>query len=125
MSEDQGTNNDLHVLFGAGQVGRLLAQLLLDANKRVRVAKRSPGERRQAPRSLGKPEPLSDGGLGQGNLWIVKDLIEAIEQDRQPLGSIYDGRAALKMIMVVYEAYRLKRPMELPLSNRQHPLTLL
>jgi hypothetical protein len=32
----------LHVLFGAGQVGRPLAQLLLDAGKRVRVAKRSP-----------------------------------------------------------------------------------
>jgi nucleoside-diphosphate-sugar epimerase len=34
---------DLHVLFGAGQVGRPLAQLLLNAGKRVRVAKRSPG----------------------------------------------------------------------------------
>jgi nucleoside-diphosphate-sugar epimerase len=34
-------NAQLHVLFGAGQVGRPLAQLLLDAGKRVRVAKRS------------------------------------------------------------------------------------
>jgi nucleoside-diphosphate-sugar epimerase len=38
-----GMNGELHVLFGAGQVGRPLAQLLLDAGKRVRVAKRSPG----------------------------------------------------------------------------------
>src|SRR4029453_16250442 len=36
-------NAELHVLFGAGQVGRPLAQLLLDAGKQVRVAKRSPG----------------------------------------------------------------------------------
>ena len=36
-------NAQLHVLFGAGQVGRPLAQLLLDAGKRVRVVKRSPG----------------------------------------------------------------------------------
>jgi len=36
-------NGALHVLFGAGQVGRPLAQILLDAGKRVRVAKRSPG----------------------------------------------------------------------------------
>jgi len=35
--------DDLHVVFGAGQVGRPLAQMLLDAGKRVRIAKRSPG----------------------------------------------------------------------------------
>src|SRR5262249_15598036 len=39
---------------------------------------------------LGKPEPLKDGGLGLGNDWIARDLIEAIEKDRQPLGSMYD-----------------------------------
>jgi nucleoside-diphosphate-sugar epimerase len=32
---------ELHVLFGAGQVGKPLAQLLLEAGKRVRIAKRS------------------------------------------------------------------------------------
>lgn len=35
---------ELHVLFGAGQVGIPLARLLLDAGKRVRIAKRSPGD---------------------------------------------------------------------------------
>ncbi len=74
---------------------------------------------------LGKPEPLKDGGLGLGNVWIVKDLLEAIEQDRQPKGSIYDGRAALEMIMAVYESHRLKAPVELPLKNRKQPLTML
>ena len=34
---------ELHVLFGAGQVGQPLARLLLQAGKRVRIAKRSPG----------------------------------------------------------------------------------
>lgn len=33
---------DLHVLFGAGQVGTLLAQQLVREGKRVRVAKRAP-----------------------------------------------------------------------------------
>jgi uncharacterized protein YbjT (DUF2867 family) len=33
---------ELHVLFGAGQVGKPLARLLLEAGKRVRIAKRSP-----------------------------------------------------------------------------------
>jgi predicted dehydrogenase len=73
----------------------------------------------------GKPEPLKDGGLGMGNVWIARDLIEAIEKDRQPLGGMYDGRAALEMILAVYESHRLKGPAELPLKNRQHPLSLL
>jgi predicted dehydrogenase len=74
---------------------------------------------------LGKPEPLKDGGLVQGNVWIVKDLIEAIENDRQPLGSMYDARAALEMILAVYESHRVKGPVELPLKERRHPLTML
>jgi len=74
---------------------------------------------------LGQPETLKDGGLGQGNVWIVQDLIEAIEKDRPPLGSIHDGRAALEMILAVYEAHRVKGPVELPLKNRKHPLAML
>lgn len=34
-------NAELHVLFGAGQVGQTLAQLLLATGKRVRIARRS------------------------------------------------------------------------------------
>lgn len=34
---------ELHVIFGSGQVGRPLAQLLLDAGKQVQIVKRSPG----------------------------------------------------------------------------------
>jgi len=74
---------------------------------------------------VGKAEPLADGGLGQGNVWIVRDLLEAIEKDRQPLGGMYDGRAALEMILAVYESHRLKGPVEFPLANRKHPLTML
>jgi predicted dehydrogenase len=74
---------------------------------------------------VGKPEPLTDASLGAGNVWIARDLIEAIEKDRQPLGSMYDGRAALEMILAVYESHRIHGPVDLPLKNRQHPLTLL
>ena len=73
---------------------------------------------------LGKPETLKDGGLGQGNVWIVHDLMEAIEKDRQPKGSIYDGRGALEMILAVYESYRLRGAVDFPIKNRQHPLTM-
>ena len=36
----------------------------------------------------------------------------------------YDGRAALEMILAVYESARVNGPVDLPLKNRQHPLTL-
>ncbi|MFO0877634.1 MAG: Gfo/Idh/MocA family oxidoreductase [Gemmataceae bacterium] len=70
----------------------------------------------------GKPETLKAPGLGPGNVWIVRDLIEAIEKDRQPLGSMYDGRAALEMILAVYASQRAGQPVPLPLKNREHPL---
>jgi predicted dehydrogenase len=73
----------------------------------------------------GKPETLKDGGLGQGNVWIARDLMEAIEKDRQPRGSMYDGRAALEMILAVYESQRLGTTVELPLKNRRHPLEMV
>ena len=74
---------------------------------------------------LGKPEPLQDGGLATGNVWIAKDLLAAIEEDRQPLGGLYDGRAALEMILAVYESHRVGAAADLPLRERRHPLTLL
>lgn len=76
---------------------------------------------------LDKPEPLEAGPSAQhlGNVLIVKDLIRAIETDTQPKGSIYDGRAALEMILAVYESHRLQAAAELPLANRRHPLDLL
>ena len=72
---------------------------------------------------VGKPEPLKvDGGQALGNKLIAQDLIDAIEKDRQPMGSIYDGRASLEMILAVYESHKLERPVDLPLKNRKHPL---
>jgi predicted dehydrogenase len=74
---------------------------------------------------VGVPEPLKDNSLLAGNIWIAKDLLAAIEGDRQPLGSLHDGRAALEMILAVYESYRQQGVVELPLKNRKHPLTML
>lgn len=74
---------------------------------------------------LGRPETIRDTSLVQGNVWIAQDLIESIERDHQPKGSIYDGRAALEMILATYESQRLGRPVDLPLRNRRHPLTML
>ncbi|MHC4175308.1 MAG: Gfo/Idh/MocA family protein [Planctomycetota bacterium] len=74
---------------------------------------------------IDKPEPLSDHRHRFGNRLIALDLIRAIETDTQPKGSMYDGRAALEMILAVYESHRLNAPVALPLKNRRHPLSML
>jgi predicted dehydrogenase len=74
---------------------------------------------------IDKPESLSDPGHSYGNRLIALDLIRAIETGAQPKGSVYDGRAALEMILAVYESHRLGAPVELPLQNRKHPLSML
>ncbi len=74
---------------------------------------------------LGQPEPLKDRGLHGGNVAIAQDLLRCIEANTQPLGSIRDGRAALEMILAVYESHRLGAPVSIPLVNRQHPLALI
>jgi predicted dehydrogenase len=71
---------------------------------------------------VGQPEPLKDTGMDLGNKLIVADLMDAIEKDREPLGSIRDGRAALEMILAVYESHKQERAVELPMKKRGHPL---
>ena len=90
----------------------------------------------QAGRSKAEWKRISSGGIGKGenlrernhslgNRMIALDLIRAIETDTQPKGSAYDGRAALEMIIGVYESHRQKGPVGFALKNRRHPLSLL
>lgn len=74
---------------------------------------------------LGVPEPLPDGGLAAGNVLAVQDLIAAIEEDRQPISSVYDGRGSVECIAAVFESHRLGGLARMPLENRQNPLTML
>jgi predicted dehydrogenase len=74
---------------------------------------------------IDRPETLNDPHHHYGNRLIALDLIRAIETDTQPKGSMYDGRAALEMILAVYESHRLNAPVRLPLRNRKHPLSVL
>lgn len=74
---------------------------------------------------VNQPEPLTGRGLPGGNVAAVKDLLEAIEHQREPLCGMYDGRAVTAMILAVFESHRLGRPVTFPLETREHPLTLL
>src|SRR6185295_4167683 len=70
---------------------------------------------------IDKPEPIKDGGLHGGNILAVKDLLAAIEENREPKMGVYDARWTIEMIMGVFESHRTGGPVTLPLKNRQHP----
>jgi predicted dehydrogenase len=74
---------------------------------------------------VGVPEPLKEGGLDAGNILAVKDLLAAIEEDRQPECNIYEGRMTIEMIASVFESHRRQGPVKIPLENRQNPLESL
>lgn len=74
---------------------------------------------------LDQAEILADGGLHAGNLLAVADLIAAVEEERTPRSSIYEGRTAVEMISAVFESERVGGPVEFPLVTRKNPLTLL
>ncbi|NQU24877.1 MAG: Gfo/Idh/MocA family oxidoreductase [Candidatus Nealsonbacteria bacterium] len=85
------------------------------------------GKRWVAVSSAGpdKPEPLRNEGLHGGNVLAVRDLIAAVEEDRQPMSSIYEARTATEMIVAVFESQRTGGPVEFPLQNRENPLAML
>ena len=88
----------------------------------------SPGRSKQqwlpiSSAGVGRSEPLDNRRLHGGNILAVQDLIAAIEEDRQPLASIYDGRSSTEMIVAVFESHRQGRPVAIPLDNRQNPLS--
>ena len=135
-------------LFRFGPQGRRAAQPLRPADLRLARRRRSvrhghlptmyflpdstwiagPHGKRPVPISsagVGKAEPLANGGLPGGNVLAVRDLIAAIEKDRQPPSSIYEARTATEMIVAVFESQRLGKPVALPLAERQNPLSLL
>lgn len=69
-----------------------------------------------------KPEQISAKGYAGGNPAAARDLIEAIEQDRQPKCSMYDGRNAIEMILAVFESHRVNAPVTMPLATKTNPL---
>jgi predicted dehydrogenase len=114
--EVRGTKGVIHVGYGI-----LPVSLLCEDPSGMFGRSKAPW-REITSAGVGRPEPLNARELDNGNILIVNDLIEAIEKDRPPLDSLHDGRAALEMILAVYESHRLERPVELPLKNRKHPL---
>jgi predicted dehydrogenase len=74
---------------------------------------------------IGKPEPLKEGGLDAGNILAVRDLLSAIDNDRQPECNVYEGRTIIEMICAVFDSHRQGRPVTFPLKTRENALSLL
>ena len=68
---------------------------------------------------------LGDSPLFDGNRLAVLDLIDAVENDRDPRSSATDARSALEMILGAYESQITGGRVTLPLENRRHPLERL
>ena len=56
------------------------------------------------------------------NVAIVRDVLNAHKEGRQPIGSGYDGRWAMEMIHCIYASHLAGQRVSLPLDNRGHPL---
>lgn len=75
---------------------------------------------------IDKPETLSDNTQhAGGNAAVATDLLRAIEEDRQPVCSVYDARGAIEMIVAAFESQRVGGPVRFPLETRTNPLTML
>ena len=54
---------------------------------------------------------------------VVQEMIDCIEEDREHYSNGKEGRAALELIMAVYESQRTGAKVNLPLDVRVNPLT--
>ena len=54
---------------------------------------------------------------GQGHTALYTDMIDAIEENRQPYVDIYAGRRALELVLAIYKAAYEGRSVKLPLEN--------
>ena len=66
---------------------------------------------------------LDDTPFSSGNELAIRDLIDAIENDRKPISAAEDAVAALEMILGTYESQLSGGRVAFPIANREHPLS--
>ena len=66
---------------------------------------------------------LDDTPFSQGNEFAIRDLIDAIENNRKPISAAEDAVAALEMILGAYQSQLTGQRVAFPIANREHPLT--
>jgi predicted dehydrogenase len=71
---------------------------------------------------IDKPEPLTDPKYKRRHQVPIEDLLASIENHREPMCGMYEGRRIVEMIAAVFESHRFGSPITLPLRNRNNPL---
>lgn len=66
---------------------------------------------------------LDNTPFSQGNELAIRDLVDAIENDRKPISADEDAVAALEMILGAYESQLTGQRVPFPIANREHPLS--
>jgi predicted dehydrogenase len=124
VSDDGGGTPYLRLEIGGS--GGTLA-LWSDVDSPVYLSPRShplpdrPDEwKRLPPESM--PGPPGMGGQHPGNQALVRDLLAAVEADREPRSSGRDALAALEMVLAAYESHLRGARAPLPMDRRAHPL---
>lgn len=70
----------------------------------------------------GQPDIPAATFFLEANRFAVWDLMEAIEEGRQPVSNVYSARLALEMIYSIYASALSGRVVSFPLADRTHPL---
>ncbi|HUG90140.1 MAG TPA: hypothetical protein VML55_04870, partial [Planctomycetaceae bacterium] len=73
---------------------------------------------------IGKPEPLTEAKYQSRYHLAIRDFLDAIVEDRDPLDGPEPARDVVEMIAAVFESNRRGGPVRLPLEERRHPLSL-
>ena len=91
----------------------------------------------EAPRLLRNAAWMDDGNPNQwerlesqsveraqepASAWMAADLVDAIEQNHQPVCSARDGRWTIEMVTGIYQSALNGRPVTFPLTDRHSPL---
>ena len=66
---------------------------------------------------------LDSTPFSSGNELAIRDLIDAVENDRKPISAAEDAVAALEMILGAYESQLSGERVSFPIANRAHPLS--
>ena len=62
-------------------------------------------------------EEAASNVYGNGHTSLFADVMDAIENDREPYVDAKAGRAALEMILAIYKSAAEGRPVKLPLTD--------
>jgi len=85
----------------------------------------------RSPDWRGSWEPVRAGSTNQTpafnpvNNTLALDLLSAIEENREPLCGIAEGRWTIEMVSGIYQSQRLGRPVPFPLQDRRDPLATM